>query len=135
MFYLSIGGAIFFHDPTSLCAQSLQDLVVVAVLGKLVVPLSSKAGVDLGSNRSPSSLSPLVILPLLPRRHPPRRSTSGHRSGQQKPAPLPSAGHSKYRICVYDCAYVTGTEARPGSFKFLGATADEEGEMERLLPF
>lgn len=100
LFYLSIGSAIFFHDPTSLCAQSLQHLVVVAVFGKLVVPLSSKAGVDLSSNRSPSSLSPLVVLPLFPRWHPPRRSASGHRSGQHKLLPLPSARQNKSRICM-----------------------------------
>lgn len=99
-FYLSVGSSIFFHDPTSFCAKSLKDLVVVAVFGKLVVTLSSKAGVDLGRNRSPSSFSPLVVLPLLPRGHPPRRSASGHRSGEPKSVLFSSASQKVEELCV-----------------------------------
>jgi hypothetical protein len=67
--YLSVGGAVFFDGPTGLVAESLEDLVVVAVLRELVVPVHSQAGVDLRRDRSPPPLPPLVVLPFLPCRH------------------------------------------------------------------
>ena len=71
--YLAIGGAVFFDGPTSFSAESLQDFVVVAVFGQIVVPLRPKTGVYLGCNGSPSPLSPPVVLSLPPRRFPPMR--------------------------------------------------------------
>lgn len=64
--YLSVSGAVFFNRPTGLVAESFQDLVVVAVLRQFIVTVHTQTGVDLRGDRSPSPLSPLVVLPLLP---------------------------------------------------------------------
>lgn len=98
------------------------------MLWKLVVPLGSKASVDLSCNRSSSSLSPLVVLSLLPRRQPPRGSAAGHRSGVTKLAPAPLVlllGVEEVEdICFYVCEE-----------KDLVDSSDEEEEIEMLLPF
>ena len=71
--YLAIGGSVFFDGPTSFSTESLEDLVVVAVLRQVVVPLSSESSIDLRRYGSPPPLSPPVVLPLPPRRLPPAR--------------------------------------------------------------
>lgn len=75
---LGISGAVFFNDPTSFSAECFQDLVIVTVFGKTIVPLRSKSGVDLCGDGSSSPLSSLVVLSLLPRREPSRRTAAGH---------------------------------------------------------
>lgn len=69
---LAISSAILLNNPTSFTAESLEHFVIIAVLGELVVSLSSETGEDLGADGSPPALSPLVVLPLLPRRLAPR---------------------------------------------------------------
>lgn len=69
---LAIGGAVLFDDPTGFGTECFQDLVVVAVFGEFVVSLSSETGVNLSGNGSSPSLSPLVVLSLLPCRQPSR---------------------------------------------------------------
>ena len=64
--HLAVGGTVLLDDPTGLVADGLEDLVVVAVLGELVVSVRPKPGVDLGGDRPPPPLPPLVVLPLLP---------------------------------------------------------------------
>lgn len=64
--YLSIGSAIFFDGPTRLDAKSLQDLVVIAVFGKVEVPLSSKPSIYLRRHSPSPPLSPPVVLSLPP---------------------------------------------------------------------
>lgn len=70
---LAISGAVLLNNPASFAAESLEHFIVIAVLGELVVPLSSEAGEDLGADGSPPPLPPLVVLPLLPRGLAPRR--------------------------------------------------------------
>lgn len=70
LYYLTVGGTVRFDDPTGLVAEGLEDLVVVAVLGELVVAVHSQAGKDLGRYSPPPPLPPLVVLPFLPRRQP-----------------------------------------------------------------
>lgn len=75
--YLAVCGAIFFDDPTGLVAESLEDLVVVAVLRQAVVAVHPQPGVDFRADCAPASLSSFVVLPLPPCRHPrPRRHWS-----------------------------------------------------------
>lgn len=71
--YLAIGGSVFFDSPTSFGTESLQDLVVVAVLGQVEVSLSSEPCVYLRRYGPPPPLSPPVVLPLPPRRFSPSR--------------------------------------------------------------
>ncbi|KAJ4974091.1 hypothetical protein NE237_007265 [Protea cynaroides] len=56
---LAISGAIFLDDPIGFSTESFQDLVVVAVLWKLEVALSSEPRINLSSH-CPSPLSPLA---------------------------------------------------------------------------
>lgn len=69
LFYLAVSGAVRFDGPTGLVAESFEDLIIVAVLGELVVPVHSQTGEDLRRYSSSPSLSSLVVLSLLPRRH------------------------------------------------------------------
>lgn len=75
---LAVSSAIFVNDPTGLCAESFQDFIIITMFRELIVSLSSKTGIYLSSDGSSPSFSPLVVLPLLPRRHPPGRTTSSH---------------------------------------------------------
>jgi len=68
--YLAVSSAVLFDDPSSFSSQGLEDLIVVAVFRKLVVSVHPKTGVDLSSNCSASSLSPLVVFSLPPCGHP-----------------------------------------------------------------
>lgn len=63
---LTVSGAVFFHSPASLHAERLEDFIVVAVLGQLVVSIETQAGEDLSCNGAPAALSPLVVLSFLP---------------------------------------------------------------------
>lgn len=75
--YLPVSGAVFFDGPASFVAESLEDLVVVAVLWELIVAVHPQTGVDLRGDGSAPPLPPLVVFPLLPRRHSrPRRHFS-----------------------------------------------------------
>lgn len=67
---LAISSTIRFNDPTSFVTERFKHFVVVTMLGKLVVTVHSQPGEDLRRDRSPPSLSPLVVLSLPPRRHP-----------------------------------------------------------------
>ena len=66
---LAISSTIWFNDPTSLVTECFKHFVVVTMLGKLVVTVHSQPSKDLRRDRSPPSLSPLVVLSLPPRRH------------------------------------------------------------------
>lgn len=68
---LAIGGAVVLNGPTSLVAEGLEHLVVVAVLRELVVAVEAEPGEYLGGDGPPPPLPALVVLPLLPARHPP----------------------------------------------------------------
>lgn len=83
--YLAIGGAVGVDGPASLVAESLEDLIVVAVLGERVVPVEAESGEHLGGVRPPPPFTALVVLPLLPRRRP-------------RPSRHPSAGNRLVRF-------------------------------------
>jgi len=65
---LAVGVAFLVHDPASFRTQCLEDFVVVAMLGELVVPVRAQAREDLGRDGSSTPLPSLVVLPLLPSR-------------------------------------------------------------------
>lgn len=69
LIYLSVSSTIFFDGPASFVAESFEDFVVVTVLGKLIISVHPQTGIDLRGDGSASPLPPLVIFPLLPRRH------------------------------------------------------------------
>lgn len=70
MTYLAVRGAILFNSPPSFSTQSLEHLVVVAMLGQFIVPIQPQTGEYLGSDGSAPPLPPLVVLPLFPCRQP-----------------------------------------------------------------
>lgn len=74
--YLTICGAVGLDGPASLVGEGFEDLVVITVLRQLVVAVHSQAGEYLRRDRPPPPLPPLVVLPLLPRRHPSSRHLS-----------------------------------------------------------
>lgn len=77
IFYLTVSSAVRFDGPTSLVAESFEDLIVVAVLWELEVAVHSQPSEDLRGYGSPPPLPPLVVLSLLPCRQPsPRRHPS-----------------------------------------------------------
>lgn len=92
--YLTIRCAIRFNDPTGFITESFENFIVVAVFGKLVVTVHSQTGEDLRSYGSSSSLSPFVILSLLPRwlsrprRHFRRRKNTRRRWRKKKETPV-----------------------------------------------
>lgn len=63
---LAVSGAVFLHRPARFSTQGLQYLIIVAMLGELVVAIQAQASKDLGSNSTPTPLSPLIVLPFLP---------------------------------------------------------------------
>lgn len=75
--YLTVSSAVRFDGPTSVVAESFEDLIVVAVLWELEVAVHSQPREDLRSYGPPPPLPPLVVLSLLPCRQPsPRRHPS-----------------------------------------------------------
>ena len=82
--YLSVSGAVFFNRPAGLVTESFQHLVVVTVLRQFIVTVHTQTGVDLCGDRSPSPLSPLVVLPLLPCWEPRSCHTSHRQTTAQK---------------------------------------------------
>lgn len=68
--HLAIGGAVGLNGPAGLVAESFEYLIVVAVLGEGIVPVEAEAGEYLGGVGPSPPLPALVVLPLLPRRHP-----------------------------------------------------------------
>jgi hypothetical protein len=75
--YLAVGGAVGLDGPACLVAERPEHLIVVAVPGQLVVPEVAQPGEDLRRDRPPAALPDPVVLPLPPRRHPPRASAVG----------------------------------------------------------
>lgn len=67
---LAVGGAVGLDGPASLVAESLEDLIVIAVLGKLVASVHPQSREYLRRYRPPPPLPLLVVLPLLPCRKP-----------------------------------------------------------------
>jgi len=65
---LAVGVAFLVYDPASFRTQCLEDFIVVAMLGELVVPVRAQAREDLGRDGSSTPLPSLVVLPLLPSR-------------------------------------------------------------------
>jgi hypothetical protein len=63
-------GTVFFDDPAGLIAESLEDLVVVAVLRQLVIAVHPQPDVDFCGNGTPAPLASFVVLSLPPCRHP-----------------------------------------------------------------
>lgn len=105
LYYLTIGGPIFFYGPTSFSTEGFQDLVVVAVLGELVISLRPQTSVDLGCNSPSSPLSPLVVFPLLPGRQSTRPTSSRRHSNLSRSlSPLSSylgAGFGEKTVIFY----------------------------------
>ena len=59
---LAVGCAVGLDDPPRLVAERLEDLVVVAVLGEVVVAVGPEAGVDLGRDRPAPALPPAAAV-------------------------------------------------------------------------
>lgn len=104
---LAISGAIVFDNPTSFGAKGFEDFIVITVFRELEIALSSKAGVNLGGYGSSLPLSSLVVLPLLPRRQPPRWRTAigSHLIPRPPGKQFQPPRHSLFLCVCVNCVY------------------------------
>lgn len=60
-----VGASVLLHNPARFSAQCLEDLIVVAVLGKLVVAKLTQASENASGNGASLPFASLIVLTLL----------------------------------------------------------------------